>query len=67
MNPTEVPGMANNNKVNKIKIDFAGAAFVTGVFVLIVLFWGEPDLHEALMHRLMDTPRENITLIDPLD
>ena len=35
------------------KIDFASGVFVFGVFTLIIFFWGEPDLHEALIHNLM--------------
>ncbi len=36
-----------------IKVDFSGGIFVLGVFVLIILFWGEPDLHDAMIHQLM--------------
>ena len=39
-----------------VKIDFSGGIFFLGIFLLIILFWGEPDLHDALIHRLMDTP-----------
>ena len=35
------------------KIDFSGGMFVLGVFVLIILFIGEPDLHDALIQHLM--------------
>ena len=38
---------------NGTKVDFSGGMFVLGVFVLIILFWGEPDLHDALIHHLM--------------
>ncbi len=40
-------------KQTNVKIDFAGGVFLLGVFVLIILFWGEPDLHDAIIHRLM--------------
>jgi hypothetical protein len=36
-----------------VKIDLSGAMFVLGVFVLIILFWGKPDLHDAIIYRLM--------------
>lgn len=36
-----------------VKVDFVGGVFMFGVFVLIVLFWGTPDLHDAIVHRLM--------------
>jgi hypothetical protein len=41
---------------NRIDVNFAGAAFVAGVFLLIIYFWGEPDLHDAIIHRLMNMP-----------
>lgn len=37
----------------KPTIDLTGATFVLGVFVLVILFWGEPDLHDAMIHHLM--------------
>ena len=37
----------------KPTVDLTGATFVLGVFVLIVLFWGEPDIHDALIDNLM--------------
>lgn len=43
--------MGGENK--GVNIDFSGAAFVSGVFLLIVLFWGEPDLHDGILFRLM--------------
>jgi hypothetical protein len=36
-----------------MRIDFAGGTLILGIFALIILFWGEPDLHEAIIHRLM--------------
>ena len=36
-----------------VKIDLAGAAFILGIILLIILFWGDPDLHDGIMHRLM--------------
>ncbi|MDA0791660.1 MAG: hypothetical protein O2780_19665 [Proteobacteria bacterium] len=38
-----------------IRIDFSGGIFVLGMFVLIILFWGEPDLHDALIHQMMQS------------
>jgi hypothetical protein len=38
---------------SKATVDLTGATFVLGVFVLIVLFWGEPDLHDAIIESLM--------------
>jgi len=29
------------------------AALILGIVLLIILFGGEPDLHDALMHYLM--------------
>jgi hypothetical protein len=34
-------------------MDFSGGMFILGVFTVIILFWGEPDLHDAIIHRLM--------------
>jgi len=31
----------------------ADAALILGIVLLIILFGGEPDLHDALMHYLM--------------
>lgn len=46
--------MADKNSRNMhVKVDFVGGVFMFGVFVLIVLFWGTPDLHDAIVHRLM--------------
>ncbi len=36
-----------------VKIDLAGAVFMFMVFVLIILFWGDPDIHDGIIHRLM--------------
>lgn len=36
-----------------VKIDLAGAVGTFMVFVLIILFWGEPDIHDAIIHHLM--------------
>lgn len=47
--------MSDDNS-NSIKIDFSGGMFILGIFLLIIFFWGEPDLHGALIHRLMSTP-----------
>jgi hypothetical protein len=44
----------------KIHVDFTGAVFIGGIFVLILFFWGEPDLHDAIIHRLMATPDAQI-------
>ena len=41
--------MAENN----FEFDIAGAVFIGGVFTLIILFWGEPDLHDAIIQWLM--------------
>lgn len=34
-----------------IEFDLAGAIFWLGLLVLIVLFIGEPDLHDVLLER----------------
>ena len=39
---------------NKISVDSSGGMFVLGVFLLIIMFWGEPDLHDALIYSLME-------------
>ncbi len=44
---------AKDSKSVNVKVDFVGGVFVLGVFVLTVLFWGTPDLHDAIIHRLM--------------
>jgi hypothetical protein len=46
-----------------VKIDLASATFILGIVLLIILFWGDPDLHDGLVHRLMaDHPAvESIT------
>ncbi len=36
----------------KAKTDFGEAAMILGVFALIVLFWGDPDLHDAWVSRV---------------
>ena len=36
-----------------VKIDLAGAVCTFMVFVLIILFWGNPDIHDGIIHRLM--------------
>ena len=42
-----------SEKQFEAKIDVAGAVTIAGIFLLIILFWGEPDLHSALIHWLM--------------
>lgn len=42
-----------SERPGSIKVDFSGGMFVLGVFLLIILFWGEPDLHDAILYRLM--------------
>ncbi len=37
-----------------VKIDLAGAVFTFMVFVLIILFWGDPDIHDGIIHHLMN-------------
>lgn len=46
--------MDKNPRSMHVKVDFVGGVFMLGVFVLIVLFWGTPDLHDAIVHRLMN-------------
>jgi hypothetical protein len=36
-----------------VKVDFSGGMFVLGIFLLIILYWGEPDLHDGILYRLM--------------
>lgn len=38
---------------NNLRVDFAGGMFIVGIFVLLILFCGEPDWHDAILHRLM--------------
>lgn len=42
--------------VLKASTDFTGAALVLGVFALVILFTGEPDLHDAWLSRVAHTP-----------
>ena len=42
-----------SDRKNVVKIDLASAAFILGIILLIILFWGDPDLHDGIMHRLM--------------
>lgn len=45
-----------------VKIDLAGAVFMFMVFILIILFWGNPDIHDGIIHRLMSgTATEALT------
>jgi hypothetical protein len=37
----------------KINIDLSDAVLVFGIFALIILCVGEPDLLDAIIHRLM--------------
>ncbi len=37
-----------------MKVDLVGAVVTFMVFVLIILFWGEPDIHDAIIHNLMN-------------
>jgi hypothetical protein len=43
--------MAESN--TSFNVDSSGGMFILGVVLLVILFWGEPDLHDALIHRLM--------------
>jgi hypothetical protein len=36
-----------------LKVDFPGGILFLGIFTQIILFWGEPDLHDAIIYRLM--------------
>ena len=36
-----------------VEVGFAGGMFVLGVFALIALFYGDPDLHDAIIAYLM--------------
>ena len=36
-----------------LKVDYAGGMLILGIFLLIIYFWGEPDLHDAIIYRLM--------------
>ena len=45
------------DKKSVVKIDLASATFILGIVLLIILFWGDPDLHDGLLHCLMaDNP-----------
>ena len=46
-----------------LKVDFSGGMFILGVVALIVLFWGEPDLHDAIICKLMG-PEAAEVLVD---
>lgn len=50
---------------NNLKIDFAGGMLFLGIFALIILFWGEPDLHDAIIHRLMGPQASSIDVNSP--
>lgn len=49
-----------SQKAPSVKIDFTGGMLVFGILVLIILFWGEPDLHDAILHRLMGPQAEEV-------
>ena len=36
-----------------LKVDFTGGMLFLGIFLLIIYFWGEPDLHDAIIYNLM--------------
>jgi hypothetical protein len=36
-----------------LKVDFTGGMLFLGIFLLIIYFWGEPDLHDAIIYHLM--------------
>ena len=46
-----------------LKVDFTGGMFILGVLALIILFWGEPDLHDAIICQLMG-PEAAEVLVD---
>ena len=50
---------------SKIKVDVSSGMFVLGVFLLIILFWGEPDIHDAIIHGLMTPDAASIGVESP--
>ncbi len=53
--------MSNNNPLDaptrtprgeEMNIDIAGFAFIVGVIFLIVIFYGDPDLHDIYIQKL---------------
>lgn len=49
-----------------VKIDLAGAVFTFMVFVLIILFWGDPDIHDAIIHHLMSGTETDVPTQMPI-
>jgi len=50
---------------NNLKIDFAGGMLSPGIFAPIILFWGEPDLHDAIIYRLMGPQASQVEVHSP--
>jgi len=48
-----------------MKIDFAGGMLFLGIFTLIVLFWGEPDIHDPIIYRLMGSQASQVEIAAP--
>jgi hypothetical protein len=36
--------------------DFAQGMLILGIILLIILFYGEPDIHDAIINYLMNCP-----------
>jgi len=36
-----------------VKVDFSGGMALLCITVIIILFWGEPDIHDAIIAYLM--------------
>lgn len=36
-----------------LKVDFSGGMLILGIFLLVMYFWGEPDLHDAIIDHLV--------------
>ncbi len=43
----------SDEKRTVVEVGFASGMFVLGIFALIVLFYGDPDLHDAIIAYLM--------------
>ena len=47
------------------KVDFPGGMLVLGICILIVFFWGEPDIHDAIIHSLMGPDAAEVQVESP--
>ena len=50
------------DRATKVSVDPVGSVFLIGCFALVILFWGEPDLHDGLVARLMGSEPTTLEL-----